>query len=157
MYGWKCYQMIPIDTNRITAPHAALQKTVLPLLSLTVWSTLIFFRQHYGPVGKLLNYTGNHMTKMITAFIATMFAGAAFAQAPATTAPNTATTPAITAPATKAEVKADAKAEKAEAKAEKKAEKADTKAEKKAEKAEIKVDKKAEKADAKAAADTAKK
>lgn len=46
---------------------------------------------------------------------ATLFAGATFAQAPATT---------TTAPATKTEVKADAKAEKVEAKADEKVSKA---------------------------------
>ena len=57
------------------------------------------------------------MTKLIAAFVATLFAGAAFAQAPA----STAHTPV---PDTKTEVKAEAKVDKTEAKAEEKIAKA---------------------------------
>lgn len=76
------------------------------------------------------------INKMIAAFVATMFASAAFAQTPAAT---TTTTP--RAPLIKVEVKADKEGEKAKVKTEEKITKA---------KADAKVDAQAEKAHAKA-------
>jgi hypothetical protein len=70
-----------------------------------------------------------YMNKLIAAFVATLFAGAAFAQTPATTVTKT-----TTVPATKAEVKADAKVDKTEAKADAKDDKMHAKAHAKAEK-----------------------
>ena len=81
------------------------------------------------------------MKTLIAAVVATLFAGAAFAQAPAAQAVTTSPVP-----ATKAEVRTEAKVEKAEAKADAKI--AVAKADEKV--AVVKADAKAEKTDAKA-------